>query len=171
MLTTAQLMVLKADIAADPVLSAKPNTPDEAFAIADAYNQLATPDWWMWRTRVKQAEITDQSSVDSTDWSWTAFVGRTQGERDAWREMFATTGAISFARPNVRQGLQDIFSGMSGSAQRTHLLAVGRRKATRAEKLFGTPAPTGTTSSPATSAFEDGFLLTYQDVMAARSLP
>ena len=81
--------------------------------------------------------------------------------------MFADTGAINFSRPNVRQGLQDIFSGAGGASQRTHLLAIGRRLTTRAEKLFS--AGTGSTASPGTMGFEGN--LSYQDVQEARNLP
>jgi hypothetical protein len=169
MLTDAQYLVLKANILADPVLNAIPNTADGAFEIAAAYNAQALPDFWVWRTAVPQFEIVSTTTADGTNWSWTSYIGRSQGERDGWREMFADTGSINFARPNVRQGLQDIFSGAGGAAQRTHLLAIGRRKATRAEKLFATG--TGSTASPATSAFDDGFQLSYQDVLVARSLP
>lgn len=168
-LTTAQLATLKADILADATLNAIPNTPDGAFAIADIYNSIVSPDFWVWRSSVGQAEIVGVTTPapDNTTWSWTIYIGRSQGERDGWREMFADTGAINFTRTNVRQGLQDIFSGAGGAAQRTHLLAIGRRKSTRGEKLFA--SGTGSTASPATSAFNDGFTLSYSDVQLARN--
>ena len=166
-LTLAQSQTLKADILADPILAGQPQTSDGAFAIAAAYNLLAIPDFWVWRTAVPQHEIVGATSPDGTTWSWTAYIARSQGERDGWREMFADTGGINASRPNIRQGLADIFSGPSGAAQRTHLLAIGRRAATRAEKLFATGL--GTSASPATMTVEGE--LTYQDVLTARSLP
>ena len=166
-LTAAQLFVLKTDILADPVLSAQPQTADGAFAIADAYNRTAVPDFWVWRTGVPQFEIVGAPSPDGTSWSWPSYIARSQGERDGWREMFADTGAINFGLANVRQGLQDIFSGAGGAAQRTHLLAIGRRKSSRAEKLFA--SGTGSTTVPGTMGFEGA--LSYQDVLNARALP
>lgn len=165
-LTSAQLLTLKTDILADPVLAAQPNTPDGAFVIADAYNLTAVPDFWVWRTTVPQAEIVGAPSPDGTSWSWTSYIGRSQGERDAWQAMFADTGTINFGLANVRQGLQDIFSGVSGATQRTHLLTSGRRQARRAEKLFA--VGTGSSIAPATMNFEGA--LTYQDVLNARAL-
>ena len=162
-LTTAQLTTLKAAIIADPVLAAFPDDSDGAFAIAAALNLAATPDFWVWRTKLSKEDITDEVSVDATTWSWTAFISRSVGEQAGWREMFAG-GFVNAAKPNVRQGFADIFSGGTGSAQRTHLLAVGRRLATRAEKLFATG--TGSAGSPATMTVEGA--LSYQDVMQAR---
>lgn len=166
-LSQSQLASLKADIIADAVLNAIPNTPDGAFQIAAAYNLTASPDFWVWRTFIAQHELVSVTSPDGTTWSWTIYIARSQGERDGWREMFADTGGINAALPNVRQGLNDIFSGGTGAAQRTHLLAMGRRKSTRAEKLFATG--TGSTASPATMTFEGN--LTFQDIQDARNLP
>ena len=167
MLSQSELTILKADILADPVLSTYPNNSDGNFAIAAAYNLQAVPDFWVWKSRVTQEESVGVVSVDGTSWSWTAYISRSQGERDGWREMFADTGAINPSYPNVRQGLADIFSGAGGAAQRTHLLAVSRRKATRVEKLLATG--TGSTASLATMGFEGN--LSYQDVQDARNLP
>ena len=167
MLSVTQLTTLKADILADPILAAQPNNSDGAFAIAAAYNLPAAVDYWVWRSFVSQEECVGATSVDSTNWSWTSYISRSQGERDVWREMFADTGGINPSRANVRQGLQDIFSGAGGAAQRTHLLAVARRKATRAEKLFATG--TGSTGLPGTMAFEGS--ISFGDVEAAKALP
>lgn len=163
MLTSAQLILLKADIAADAAFDAVPHNSDGAWAVKEVYNLPAVPNWWVWRSFVPQSEIVGSPSPDSTTWSWTAYIGRSQGERDGWREMFADTGGINPSLLNVRQGLADIFSGASGAAQRTHLLAIARRKSTRAEKLFS--AGTGSTASPAAMAFEGA--LSYQDVLDA----
>ena len=166
-LTPAQLPVLKADILADPVLAAIPNTSDGAFQIAEVYKLDAVPDFWAWRTSVSQSECVGVTSIDGTNWSWTIYIARSVGERDGWREMFADTGSINPSRPNVRQGLQDIFSGAGGLAQRTHLLTIARRKTTRVEKLFAVGA--GTTVTPATMGFEGP--ITYSEVQQARNLP
>jgi hypothetical protein len=167
MLTPAQLVMLRVDILADSNLNALPNNSDGAFDIANAYNLSALPDFWVWRTRVTQLEIVATTTDDGTVWSWPAFIARSQGERDGWHEMFADGGYVNASLPNVRQGFADIFSGSANNApaQRTHLTAIGRRRATRIEKLFATG--TGSTASPATMGFEGP--LNYQDVLTARN--
>lgn len=166
MLTPAQSQTLKTDIAADSVLNALPNTSDDAFAIADIYGLNASPDYWVWRTLVPDSEIYEATTADATVWSWTIFIARSQGERDAWRQMVSMKGGINASLANVRAGLADIFSGAGGLAQRTHLLTVGRRKARRIEKLFAAGA--GTTAAPSVMGFEG--TISFADVMSARSL-
>jgi hypothetical protein len=164
-LTSAQNATLKAFILADPTLSAQPNNSDGNDFIRIALNVIASPDFWVWRTFVSQQEIVSATTQDGTVWNWTTYIGRSQGERDGWREMFADTGGINPSLTNVRQGLADIFSGAGGAAQRTHLLTVGRRKATIVEKLFATG--TGSTASPAIMVIEGG--LTINDIDVARN--
>ena len=157
MLTVTQQATLKADILADPVLSAQPNTADGAFAIAAAYNLLASPAFRVWRTDVPTAAV-------KLGVVWTEYIGRSAGERDAFVFMLSN-GTINAADANIRQGIQDIFSGPSGAGTRTNLIAIAKRDATRAEKLFATG--TGTDASPATMTFEGS--LSFQDVQDARN--
>jgi len=164
-LTPVQQATIKADILADPVLNALPNNEDGAFAIAAIYNIVAVPDFWVWRTSLPQLEIVSTTTLDGTVWSWPIYIGRSAAERDCWREMFADGGSVNASLANVRQGFADIFSGVGGLAQRTHLLAVGRRQATRTEKLLATG--TGSTTTPATMSFEGN--ISYQDVLIARN--
>lgn len=169
-LTPAQLQTLKADIAADSVLNAFPNNDDGAFAIAAAYNLAASPDYWVWKTSVTKSELVNSTSVDATTFNWTGngFIGRTVGELTAWQEMFNGSGAVNPSLPNVRQAFADIFSGTgNATANRTHLLAVARRKATRIEKLFATGS--GTTATPSILAFDGN--INFIDVSQARNLP
>lgn len=167
-LTAAQLIVLKADILADPILAVIPNTDDGAFEIATAYNLNAVPDFWVWRSAVTEREFVEQSSQDGTSFSWPQYIARTEPERDGWKRLFAT-GTANPSLPNVRQAVADIFSGAQAApvAQRAHLIAVARRKTRRAEKLFSTGA--GTTAAPATMGYEG--TLSYQDVRQSRNLP
>ena len=164
-LTAAQQAALKADILADATLNAYPDNSDGAFAIAAAYSEPASPDFWVWRTAVTREDITDKASVDGTTWSWPSFIARSGGEQAGWSEILAG-GTVNASLPNVRQAFADIFSGGASSApqQRAHLLAVARRLATRAEKLFATG--TGSTGSPGTMTLEGN--LSYQDVLEAR---
>ena len=170
MLTPAQLTTLKADILADPILAAQPNTSDGAFAIAQAYNLAAIPVFWVWRTSVSKAEFTQQTSQDGTSFTWVGngFITRSVGEQTAWRELFNATESVNPSLANVRQAFLDIFSGAGNAAlNRAHMTIVARRKATRAETLFA--VGTGSTVSPGTMTFEGA--LSFQDVQDARNLP
>lgn len=157
MLTSSQAAALKADILADPVLNAYSNNSDGAFAIAAAYNLVATPTFTVWKTDVPTKDA-KKAMV------WTEYIARSAGERDAWQFMLSN-GTINPADVNVRQGIQDIFSGAQGAQTRTNLTTIAKRSATRAEKLFATG--TGTDVSPATMSFEGS--LSYQDVEQARN--
>jgi hypothetical protein len=168
-LTSAQLATLKSTIAADPTLAALPNNADGNTAIATAFNLVAAPDFWVWRSSVTKDELVGSTSVDGTTFSWTGtgYITRTQGERDAFNAIFNSSGAVNPANPSVRQAFSDIFSGNTAPApaNRTHLSTVSRRKASRAEKLFATG--TGTTAAPAVMSFEGA--ITFQDVELARA--
>ena len=168
-LTTAQLATLKADILADGTLNAFPANSDGAFAIAAAYALTAVPDFWVWRSAVSMDEITTKTSVDGTVFAWTGtgFITRAQGERDAWTAIFGTNRTCNPSLANTRQAFSDIFSGATAPApaNRTHLLTVARRKATRIEKLFATG--TGSTAVPALMGYEGS--ISYNDVLQARA--
>jgi hypothetical protein len=159
MLTQAQLLTLKNDIIADPVLNAYPNNEDAAYAIAMVYNLQAIPDFTVWKTNIP-TEVVKQGTV------WTEFIGRSAGERDAFMFMLSN-GWINAADLNIRQGISDIFSGPNGAGTRANLIAIAKRLATRVEKLFATG--TGTNASPATMTFEGN--LSYRVVFEARNLP
>lgn len=167
-LTPAQLSTLKTAINADSALSSQPNNSDGAFVIAAAMNLAASPDFWVWRTNVAKNELTNSVSSDGTTFTWVGngFITRSAGEQTAWQELFNGTQTINASLPNVRQAFADIFSGTgNAAANRTHLLTVARRKATRAEKLFATG--TGSTASPGVLTFEGA--LSFQDVQDARN--
>jgi hypothetical protein len=166
-LTTEQKTAVKADIEGDVVLNAFPNNSDGAFAIAAIYNTLASPDTWGWRTYVSKNEITSSAGPEGTTFSFPQLIARTAGEQFGWRELFNGTESCNPSLPNVRQGFADVFSGAQAgpTAQRTHLLAVARRKLTRLEKLLA--SGTGSTGSPATMTFEGQ--VGYQDIQDARN--
>lgn len=168
-LTTAQLQAIKADIAANGDLNSHPNTSDGNFAIAALYNAPTAPDFWVWRTAVTRSEYVNGVGPDGTTFAWTGagFITRSQGERDAFRELFNHTGTVNPTHASVRQAFQDVFSGgtQPAPANRTHMAAVSRRLATRIEKLLATG--TGSTAAPATMGSEGP--ISYQDVEAARA--
>lgn len=159
MLTPTQLAQIKTAIDNDPILAAQPLTSDGAFFIAAALNQLAAPPFIVWRTAVPTADC-KKAMI------WTEFIGRSAGEREAWQFMLSN-GVINAADVNVRQGIQDIFSGPGGASTRAALVAIAKRPATRAEQALATG--TGSDAVPATLSFEG--TLSFQDVQDARSLP
>lgn len=169
-LTTAQKQALKADIiaASDPecqALEANPTNSDLAFAVKDLYNLTASPDYWVWKTSLTKHDAVSQTSVDSTTFSFTQLISRTVQEQFGWQELWNSTLSCNPSLPNVRQGFADVFSGAQAGpvAQRTHLLAMARRKASRVEKLLAIGA--GTTASPSTMGYEGP--LSFQDVLDA----
>jgi hypothetical protein len=169
MLSQAQLAVLKASINADPALAELSQNDDTAEQIAVLYNQAAAPDFWVWRTEVAKGECVNSVGPDGTTFNWTGngFIGRTEGERAAWREIFNGTNTVNPSLANVRSAFADIFSGSGiAAANRTHLLAVSRRKTTRAERLFATG--TGSTVDPGLMVVEGQ--ISRQDVASAREL-
>lgn len=171
-LTSAQLTAIKNDIAADNTLNSFPNNEDGAAAIAAIYNVGAAPSYWVWRTFVSDSDMYEQTSLDATTWSWSIYIGRSQAERDAWRQMVNMKGGINPSLANTRAGYADIFSGAGGLAQRTHLTSLGRRTASRVEKLLavatvGGVGQRGITTNPDTMGSEGPIGL--QDVLQARS--
>ena len=166
-LTTAQNLTLRNSVQADATLNTLPPNGDSAIIIAAAYNAVFSPDFWVWRTNVSKAELTNAPSIDGTVFNWTGsgFIGRSAGEQAAWRELFDAQGNVNPSLDNVRQAFLDIFSGSQAPApaNRTHLATVGRRKSTKVEKLYATG--TGSTGSPGKMATEGP--LNYPEVMQA----
>lgn len=157
-LTAAQQATLKADILADPTLAAIPNTADGDFQIAATYNAIAGPDFWVWRSAIAS---TDYRGVNGIVWTEVDALTVSKARIFEWLTGQLTL-PINASDPNVRAGIQNAF----GTSQTlTNLTNMGRRPATRAEKLFAAGA--GTAASPATLAFEGA--ISYYDVMAARN--
>jgi hypothetical protein len=139
----------------------------EDQVIADAMNAINSPDFWVWRTKVTKEEITGMVSIDGTSFTWTGngFIGRTVQELLAWQELFSTVdGTVNPSLPHMRAAFADIFSGTGNAASnRAHLAVVGRRKATRFERLFATG--TGSAPSPGVLMLEGE--LDYLDIARA----
>jgi hypothetical protein len=166
-LTSAQKLVIRNAIAADPVLAALPNNSDGSVEIAAALNLDASPDFWVYKTRLAREDVVGGTSGDGTTFTWAGagYITRAQGERDAFSEIFAL-GSCNPSMPNVRAAFTDIFSGTgNAAANRTHIANVQRRKASRFEKLFATG--TGSTASPATLVLEGP--ISYQEIDEARN--
>lgn len=160
-LTTPQLQAIKAEINADPTLSAYPLSSDGAFYIAAALNQEASPAFLVWRTSVPLEEIT------SNGFTWTLVDSLSVGTARIWEWMFDNgSRSINPSKANIRQGIADVWSGTAGKlAVQAAVLVHCKRNATRAEKVLATG--TGSDASPAVMGFEGN--LSYQDVEQART--
>ena len=168
MLTTAQNLVIKADILASPDLNVFANDQGGAYAIADLYNKIAIPDFIVWKTVLHEQDITSLTSSEGTVWSWPAFIARSAAEQAGWARMFNGTYTINPSLLQVRNGVADIFSGGTGAAQRTHITAISKEKASRIEKLLAnTASGSGTLPAPATRVFVG--TISFSEVFAARN--
>jgi hypothetical protein len=125
-LTSTQLAVLAADIALQPSLVGKSDSE-----IADFYNEADPSLADAWRSNLSQDEVWDVMN-------WTTYIGRSAGERDAFRMLFEGRGGVNPSKVNVRQAFVDIFSGAGGATLRAALAAAAKRKMNRVERLFAT---------------------------------
>lgn len=152
-LTPAQKATLLADIQANPEATTL-HTDGNLDGLANYYNSLASPDFIVWKSTLSRHEILTQVSSTGTQFQWAAgaYITRSQGERDAFREMFNDTGTVNPAQATMQAAFADIFSGTGGAGNRAHILAMSKRKASRIEKVFATG--TGTDAAPATMTIE-----------------
>lgn len=154
-LTESQAATLKAAILAetDPEFVGY-RTNGQNGLMAEWFNRPADQPYYVKRTVLSRHEILTGTSDDGTVFSWAggAYITRSQGERDAFREMFNDTGTVNPWLPTITAAFNDIFSGAGGAVNRTHIVAMSRRLATRAEKLFASGA--GTKAAPSTMGRE-----------------
>lgn len=165
-LTPAQRTALKAYIQAN----SDTNTlyiDGNLQGLADLLNADATPMFWVWKTAVSRAEIYNTqndlpvSGAQTGFWNWTTFKNQGATEQTAWIQMFMGDQA-NFSAQNIRDGVAAIFTGSAAAnAQRDHVLAIGRRHATRAERVWATGI--GSTASPGTLTVEGK--LEYTDLV------
>lgn len=150
-LSDAQIATFKTAILAetDPTLVSL-RTAGATAAMSEWYNGAST--FIVWKTRLHEQEITSLTSAENTVWSWPLYTGLTVPKQNGWARMFNGTYTINPSLAQARTGLADIFDAPGELAQRTHLLAMGKRPAARAEKVFATGA--GTTATPGNLVFE-----------------
>lgn len=160
-LNNAQLVTLKAAIVADPALNALPNDTDSNIFTANAFNAPASPNFTVWKTNIPINELGD--AFVGTELAGLTSANNTRLQTVA---VYSTQG-FNPSLADRRAMLDDIFSGAGGAGTRTRLLALYKRLATRAEKLYATG--TGTDATPATLTFEGA--ISHQDVNSARNLP
>jgi hypothetical protein len=166
MLTPPQKVTLKTAILADSGANAFYAIGD-LTGLAGYLNAPASPTFWVWRTDVSRADIyTKQNDLPIAGaqtgfWNWTTYKNQGATEQNAWVQMFMGDVA-DFSRDNLRLGVSAIFTGSApATAQKDHVLAVGRRAATFAEKVLASGA--GSTASPAVMGFEGD--VTTQDLV------
>lgn len=157
MLTTAQLVILKAAIDADPVLAAFPLTPDGASEIAASLNLEASPAFYVWRTQytpdlMRAAIVNGITQLDAL----------TASKRDSL--LWLAQGTVNMALTATRDAINDLTG--SQATLKAAVLDGGKRTALRVEKILATG--TGTFASPAVLGYEGG--VTRDDVEAARAL-
>ncbi len=159
MLTAQQLLLVKAAIDADATLAAIPNNPDGAFAIADALNLPAVPEFIVWKTSVSIDEIM-RNGMD-----WARVDNLSVGKARIW-DWLGRLGTFDASRPNVRAGIDATWVGTTADlAVRAQVYTHCKRPATRAERILATG--TGSNATPGTMTFEGD--ITYQDVLQARA--
>lgn len=166
-LTAPQLATLKAAIDADPVLAAKPLNSDGYFEIAAVLNtELASPDFWVWRSNVTQDEIM-QNGFD-----WVRVDNLSVGKARIWEWLFDNqAAAINPSKANVRAGIAEVWKGTAAdNAVRQAVFNHCQRLATRAQKLFATGPGASTTVDGVGPATMDVEQITMADVEQARAL-
>lgn len=178
-MTPAQNAVIKADILANPDLNAPLMNGDGAWTIANLYNLIVVPNFFVWRTCIPTQEIFDAitwanlTPADAADGTqlWLNRAICCQGKQFNLQTILTGRDFIDASKANIRVGFQDaltqIPSGVGGtirSAGWATLHLMMSRKATRLEKLLATGV--GTQASPALMGFEGN--VNYQTIQAAR---
>lgn len=114
-------------VSADPAMqTAIANNDDQA--VADWFNVASGSKGW--RSYFSLGEMLDSLN-------FTAYIGRSVGERDALNLMFSD-GWVNCGKTNVQHGFADIFSGTAAAAvnQRAAITSACQRDISRAEKTL-----------------------------------
>jgi len=143
MLTAEQRVTLKADILANSDALAFYSIGD-LTGLAALYNESTSPLYVVWKTSVTTVEM-------HAAYVWAELDNLTQTKFNQLN-LLLSTGEINPSAANVRQGLNDIFTGPQLLNTRTALVTLSKRQATRIEKLFA--VGDGTVASPSTMAVE-----------------
>lgn len=142
-LTSAQLALLKTHIETSPDLSGFPMNSDGHYEIARRLNTLAAPDFVVYR------EVVDTTEISSTV-SYVAVEAMTDINRAKLTTFYSMNPYQFIPKVDVRTYFANTFGGaLGGAGQETRdaLVALWKRKATRAEKLLA--SGTGTDATPA----------------------
>lgn len=159
MLTVAQLLTLKAAIAAetDPAFVAN-RTAGNTGLMAEWYNGASSK--IAWRTSVPQADCMNAAGFD-----WTQADNLTAGQARIWEWLFANDlHSIDASKAQIRAGVSECWKGTAAKvAVATAVLGACKRAATRGEALYATG--TGTSADPALLVVEG--TITNDDIVRA----
>lgn len=165
-MTPAQLATLNTYIQSVPEWAALPNNTNTAALIAEALNQLATPDFLLWRTDAQVSAIYD--AIDYTKFTPTdapdntvTFTNRAlaiQTKQMNLQLMLQGRQTVDASKANIRTGLRDAVTALPSGAGGGSVSAAGAsgvnvlnallRKATLAEKVLSAgSAQTGTVTA------------------------
>lgn len=174
-LTAAQLTTLRADINANvtPIpaglvdcgnyvnqqVKNVQNTTDGNICLARFYNTASSPAFIVFKTKVPIQTVGEAFNAAELAGLTSLNTQRLQNLA-AW-----LLDGVNPSLTSVRQFFDDIFSGAGGANTRTALLALWKRTATKAERLYATG--TGSDPSPGLLVFEGS--LSGSDVDAARA--
>ena len=127
---------------------------------ANLANQLASPDYIVWRTDVPLSEI-----YENDNFLWTQVDAISVSRWRIWEAMFRF-GSINASKTNVRSGIDNAWQGTGSMAtQRSVIYEIIKRKATNFEKLFA--SGNGQSATPSTLVLEGP--VTSSDVSEARN--
>lgn len=166
-MTEQQYQKLKTDITITHQSEFAADVANSDFQkISDAYNALASPAFWIWKSILTPKDVYELTTQDGTTWDWSTYQAQSVQERDAWNTMMSP-GTINPSLAQVRAAFTKIFGGTGAPAtQRTHLLTISRRQARRIEALlYITTLGDGSPANPANAGYEG--LCTFQDVYKA----
>ncbi len=144
-LTNAQLLVLKAAIAAEttPAFVAFRQAGDKG-SMAAWYNG-SHPTFIVWKGSVTIRET--GQAFNGSEWA-----GMTSANHTRLQTVAQYLMTYSPAVPGTRAMFDDIWSGAGGTSTRAALLVLWKRPARQVEKLYA--SGTGSDASPATLVFE-----------------
>lgn len=163
-LTTQQLTTLKAHIDASSDLNANPNNGDGNFEIARLLNLPASPAFVAWKTSVSITEVGD--NIVGTELAGLSTLNSTRLQT----VVILSADGVNPSMSDRRAFFDDIFSGSGGAGTRAKLLALWKFSVSRVQKLFSNG--TGSDASPATlnANVLQGYVVSPQEVEAARNL-
>src|SRR5574343_1747690 len=104
MLTTEQQATLKAHIEASADMNTLPPGSDSAFQIATLLNAPASPDFYIWKSEVTNAEIL-QNGMD-----WLRLDNLSVGKSRIWEWMFQFV-SVDPRKVNIRAGIDKVWKG------------------------------------------------------------
>ncbi|HOU24548.1 MAG TPA: hypothetical protein PLN42_09900 [Anaerolineae bacterium] len=182
-MTPTQLQAIKADIAADPVMSALPRNGDSNYEIARLYNLPPTVAMSVWRTEVPTKTIrsaitlssyTPNDAADNT----ATFTNRAllaQTKQINLQIMLQGLDHVDMSLPQARADLRDAVTQLptgaagalisAGGASGATVLTACLRNATRAEKLLN--AGTSTTGTVTANLLGFEGTVTDRDIEAS----